>query len=55
MDDVERTTIRLPLTALQQELIRRATGSSLESLTLTAEELESRIAPAAAIRWHGLD
>lgn len=55
MDNEERTTIRLPLTALQRELIRRATGSNLESLTLTAEELESRIAPAAAIRWQGLD
>lgn len=55
MENEERTTILLPLTALQRELIRRATGTTLESLTLTAEELESRIAPVAAIRWHGLE
>ncbi|HEU4829292.1 MAG TPA: hypothetical protein VFT04_08855 [Gemmatimonadales bacterium] len=52
----ERGSIQLPLTPVQQEQIRKATGRTAESLTLRPEELEDRIAPGMAYRpWQGLD
>lgn len=54
--DHERSPIQLPLTPVQQEQIRKATGRTAESLTLRPEELEARIAPGMAYRpWQGLD
>ena len=52
----ERGPIHLPLTPVQQEQIRKATGRTAESLTLHPEELEDRIAPGMAYRpWQGLE
>ncbi len=38
--------VRIKLTPEQRDQIRRATGKSAESLELTVEELEQRIAPS---------
>ncbi|MGE5926090.1 MAG: hypothetical protein ACM357_01965 [Gemmatimonadota bacterium] len=52
----ESGSIELPLTPVQQEQVRKATGRAAESLRLRPEELEDRIAPGMAYRpWQGLD
>jgi hypothetical protein len=52
----EPRSIELPLTPVQQEQIRKATGRAAETLLLRPEELEDRIAPGMAYRpWQGLD
>ena len=40
-----RRTIRIELTESQKKQIREQTGEELESVELTVEELEQRIAP----------
>ena len=37
--------VQIKLTPEQREMIRQATGKSAESLELSAQELEERIAP----------
>jgi hypothetical protein len=44
-----RGSIRLRLTPEQQEEIRKATGKTAETLELSIEELEERIAPGTRI------
>ncbi len=52
----ESGSIELPLTPVQREQIRKATGQTAETLRLSPEELEDRIAPGMAYRpWQGLD
>jgi uncharacterized small protein (DUF1192 family) len=40
-----RGSVQLKLTSEQQEQIRKATGKSADTLELSIEELEERIAP----------
>jgi hypothetical protein len=44
-----RGSVQLKLTSEQQEQIRKATGKSTDTLELSIEELEERIAPG----WRG--
>ena len=41
----DKNRIQIKLTPEQREMVRKATGKSAESLELTAQELEERIAP----------
>jgi hypothetical protein len=41
-----RPNFRLALTPEQKDQIRKATGKEVESIELSVEELEERIAPA---------
>jgi len=43
-------SIRMTLTPEQKEQIRRATGKETDTLELTVEELEERIAPVTLKR-----
>ena len=45
--------IRLTLTPEQKAEIRRATGKDAETIELSVEELEERIAPAKRKGWVG--
>jgi len=38
--------IRIQLTQEQREMVRKATGKNAETLELSAQELEERIAPS---------
>jgi hypothetical protein len=42
-------TVRLALTPEQQDQVRQATGKRADTLEMSIEELEERIAPA--LRW----
>ena len=44
----DKTPFRMKLTQEQKDAVRRATGKNAESLELSVEELEERIAPLAA-------
>ena len=37
--------VKIKLTPEQKEMVRKATGKNAESIELTAQELEERIAP----------
>jgi hypothetical protein len=41
--------VQIKLTPEQRELVRKATGKNAESLELTAQELEERIAPGGTL------
>lgn len=41
----EKNRVQIKLTPEQREMVRKATGKNAESLELTAQELEERIAP----------
>lgn len=44
----EKEVIRIDLTNQQKELVKKEIGKEAEAIELTAEELESRIAPVIA-------
>jgi len=44
-------SVRFNLTPEQQEQIKRVTGKEAETLELTVQELEARIAPMASRVW----
>jgi hypothetical protein len=41
--------VQIKLTPEQREAVRKATGKSADSIELTAQELEERIAPMTAL------
>lgn len=41
--------VQIKLTPEQREAVRRATGKNADSIELTAQELEERIAPLKAL------
>ena len=41
----DKNRVQIKLTPEQREMVRKATGKNAESLELTAQELEERIAP----------
>jgi len=43
----EKEIVRIELTPEQKELIKKQTGKDADSVELTAQELEERIAPRA--------
>lgn len=48
-DSKESTVVRIDLTPEQKEQVKAATDKSVDSLELTIQELEARIAPIALI------
>jgi len=45
----DKNRVQIKLTPEQREMVRKATGKNAESLELSAQELEERIAPLRAL------
>lgn len=48
-DNKESSVVRIDLTPEQKEQVKAATDKSVDSIELTIQELEARIAPIALI------
>lgn len=48
----EKAPIALKLTPEQKEQVRQATGKTSDTLEMSIEELEERIAPSISVRPH---
>ena len=48
-DNKESSVVRIDLTPEQKEQVKAATDKSVDSIELTVQELEARIAPIALI------
>jgi hypothetical protein len=49
MSNSEKEIVRIDLTEEQKEQVKAATDRSVDSIELTVQELEARIAPVALI------
>jgi hypothetical protein len=49
MSNSEKEMVRIDLTEEQKEQVKAATDKSVDSIELTVQELEARIAPIALI------
>ena len=49
MSDNKQPVVRIDLTPAQKEQVKAATEKSVDSIELTVQELEARIAPIALI------
>jgi len=49
MSDTKQPVVRIDLTPEQKQQVKAATDKSVDSLELTVQELEARIAPVAFI------